>query len=109
MSTEPVPTEPTDTEKRNQQPIDGVKTVVPADESPSAHCPYCGHPFATEELCALHLGERHRDDWTDEQRERYESAYDAESNQLFIFHLKVIGALVSIFFLFTYVYAFVWS
>ncbi|RRJ30390.1 hypothetical protein EIK79_10365 [Halocatena pleomorpha] len=93
----------------NTRPTERVPTAVPDDETPAAWCPHCARPFATERLCALHLGDRHRDEWTANQRDRYESAYDDESNELFIFHLKVISALVGVFFAFTYTYAFVWS
>lgn len=85
-----------------------VETVVPPDATP-ARCPHCGQPFPTERLCTLHLGERHRNEWTDDERERYESALDTEIDELFVFHLKVIGALVITFFGFTYTYVFVWS
>lgn len=118
MSQKPIPNGSTDTDRstdtraRDQRASDGanerVATVVPPDASP-ARCPYCGRPFPTEQLCTLHLGERHRSEWTEEERERYESAYDTETNELFIFHLKVIGALVVTFFSFTYTYVFVWS
>lgn len=101
------------TEESDEQTIEGanerVKTVIPADQSPSARCSYCGHPFATERLCTLHLGERHREELTEAEQERYESAYVAESDELFVLHVKVVGALVVTLFAFTYVYAFVWS
>ncbi|UPM42552.1 DUF7410 domain-containing protein [Halocatena salina] len=114
MSTKPVPDGSTETDEHSRRSIaeranERVPTAIPDDDTPAARCPYCTRPFATEQLCVLHLGERHREQWTDEQRERYERAYDAESNELFVFHLKVIGALVGTFFAFTYTYAFVWS
>lgn len=101
------------TEESDEPTIEGanerVKTVIPAEESPSARCSYCGHPFTTERLCTLHLSERHRQEWTEAEQERYESAYDTESDELFVLHVKVVGALVVTLFAFTYVYAFVWS
>lgn len=101
----------TDAPACDRRAIDGerVATVVPSDVSPPAQCPYCSQPFPTERLCTLHLGEHHREEWTDDERERYESVSDTEADELFIFHMKVIGALVITFFGFSYIYVFVWS
>jgi hypothetical protein len=85
-----------------------IEMAVPSDETPSAHCPYCGRPFATEQLCVLHLGDSHQDEWTDMEREEHEDAYKTESDELFIYHLKVIIVLVFTFFAFAYTYVFVW-
>lgn len=94
--------EPTPTENGSE-----FETDVPPDETPT-HCPYCGCPFATERLCTLHLGDSHRDEWTETEREAFEDAYETESDELFVYHLKVIAALVFVFFAFSYVYVFVW-
>ena len=59
------------------------------------------------DLLPLHVGERHADDCTADERAAYEDAYDAESDDLFIYHFKVIAAIVVLFFGFTYLYAFV--
>lgn len=72
-------------------------------------CPYCGRPFATDHLRTLHVGERHGETMTDEEAEAYAQADDQESDDLFLFHLKVLGALSFIMFLFVYSYSFVWS
>lgn len=56
----------------------------------------------------LHLGDSHQDEWTETEHEEYEDAYKTESDALFIYHLKVIGALVVLFFAFMYTYVFVW-
>jgi|AntRauTorcE11898_2_1112593.scaffolds.fasta_scaffold93447_2 hypothetical protein len=72
-------------------------------------CQYCGRPFATDHLRALHVGEAHHGAMTDAEAERYAAADDQESDDLFVFHLKVIGALSFIMFLFVYSYSFVWS
>lgn len=76
---------------------------VPDDERPS-RCPYCGRPFQTERLRALHLGDVHDGDCTDDQQLAYEDAREAEREDLFIFHLKVVAALVAVyaFFFLTY-------
>lgn len=72
------------------------ETSVPEAET-AARCPYCDRPFRTERSRALHLGEHHRDEWTDEERSSYEAAEDGEADDLFVFHLKVIAALVGLY------------
>lgn len=80
-------------------------TAVPPGEEPAARCPYCHRPFTDADLRALHVGEVHADEWTDEERAAYEAAREAETDDLFVFHLKVVGALVLLFFAFMYTYA----
>ena len=41
----------------------------------------------------LHLGDSHRQASTDDERAAYEAAVDDEADDLFVFHLKVVGAL----------------
>jgi hypothetical protein len=82
---------------------------VPADETPRARCPYCERPFRAADLCALHIGQVHREECTDAEHEDYEEAYDAESDALFLFQLKAIAALVFLSLGFTYTYAIVWT
>jgi hypothetical protein len=66
--------------------------TAPSDgEQPAASCPYCGRQFVTERQRALHVGERH--DATPAERAAYESAREAESDELFRLHLKVIAAV----------------
>jgi uncharacterized C2H2 Zn-finger protein len=72
---------------------------VPDGETP-ARCPYCARPFRTERLRALHLGDVHREEATDDQRAAYEQAKEAEREDLFLFHLKVVAALVAMYALF---------
>lgn len=85
-----------------------IEMTVPSDETPAVHCPYCGRPFVTEQLWMLHLGDSHQDEWTETEREEHEEAYKTESDALFIYHMKVIVALVVLFFAFMYTYVFVW-
>lgn len=82
---------------------------VPADETPSARCPYCDRPFPSAHLLDLHLGESHAEVVTDDERERYDAAFDEEGDELFIYHLKIIAALVVLFMGTSYAYAFVWA
>jgi hypothetical protein len=76
---------------------------VPDDEEPP-HCPHCQRPFRTEQLRALHVGEFHAADCTDDQREAYDEAREAEREELFVYHLKVVAGLVAVyaFFFLTY-------
>ncbi|PSQ50713.1 hypothetical protein BRD12_04365 [Halobacteriales archaeon SW_12_67_38] len=68
-------------------------TAIPDAETPAAQCPYCSRPFRTEQACTLHLGDAHGEAWTDDERAAYEAAVEDESDDLFVFHLKVVGAL----------------
>lgn len=79
---------------------------IPRDADP-ARCPYCDRPFRTPDLRALHIGERHPDRATDAEQTAYETARDAESDAMFIFHLKVIAALILIYMGFAYLWVFV--
>jgi hypothetical protein len=81
--------------------VSDAELRVPDGETPVL-CPECGRPFRTEQLRALHLGDRH--DLPDDHREDYEAAREAEHEDLFIYHLKVVAALVGVyaFFFFTY-------
>lgn len=69
---------------------------VPEDETPVAECPYCDRPFRSERACGLHVGQLHDDACTDAEREAYEDALEAERDELFFFHMKVVGALALI-------------
>ena len=66
---------------------------LPPDETPAARCQYCDRPFQSERACALHLGEVHEADLTADERTAYEEALEAERDDLFYFHLKVVVAL----------------
>ncbi|WP_135854246.1 DUF7410 domain-containing protein [Halorussus salinus] len=76
---------------------------VPDDEEPP-RCPHCQRPFRTDQLRALHVGEFHAADCTDDQREAYDEAREAEREELFVYHLKVVAGLVAVyaFFFLTY-------
>ena len=75
-------------------------TAVPDDEAPALVCPYCTRPFARERHGVLHVVEAHPDRASAYERERYDDVSEEESNDLFIYHLKVmfgIGALYAAF------------
>ena len=65
---------------------------VPADQEP-VECPRCDRPFRTEQYRDLHLADHGLDSLTDLEREAYRAALDAEDDDLFVFHLKIVGAL----------------
>ena len=72
-------------------------TAVPADETPAMTCSYCGRPFARERHGVLHVVEAHPDRATERERERYDAVSEEESNDLFIYHLKVMFALGALY------------
>lgn len=71
----------------------------------AAVCEHCGAPFADEDLLALHYGHEHRDAIGDDKREAFEAAYGAEQEEIRLFRLKALGALVLLYFGFLMVYA----
>jgi hypothetical protein len=74
-------------------PGEAIETVVPPGETPAAECPYCGRPFRDETLCPLLVGGRHGDRCTPAEHAAYEAARDDEGDELFMYHMRVIGAL----------------
>jgi hypothetical protein len=72
-------------------------TVVPAEESPEATCPYCERPFRRERFQVLHVVEVHPDRATETERAAYEAVVDEESDDLFVYHLKVLFALGALY------------
>lgn len=77
------------------------------DGADPVRCPYCDRPFETENLQALHLGEAHADVLSPAEEEAVAEARDVEADAMFVFHLKVIGALVLVFMFFAYLWVFV--
>lgn len=63
-----------------------------ADGEAVEHCPRCERPFRSERQRDLHLGESH-DGLDDGERAAYEDAVEAESDDLFFFHMKVVVTL----------------
>ena len=70
----------------------GVEWDVPPDEEP-VRCPRCGRPFRREQYRDLHLADHDLDSLSDVEREAHRAALDAEDDDLFVFHLKVVAAL----------------
>lgn len=86
-----------------------IDTTVPQNESPTAQCPYCDRPFTSETLRALHIGETHPTECTAAEHDAYDEAYDAESDELFVYHLKVVAALILLYGAFTMLYTIAWT
>jgi hypothetical protein len=77
----------------------------PPDEP--AVCGYCDARFADEQLLALHRGLEHEPELTAAERDAYDEAVDAERDDLRLFRLQSLVALLVIYFGFVIVYAFV--
>lgn len=70
--------------------------VPTADDA--ASCRYCGAPFADDELLALHRGLAHPGDLSADEREAFETAYDAEQEEIRRFRLFALGVLILLYF-----------
>lgn len=70
-----------------------VETDVYPDESVAAVCPHCGRPFAETAARDLHVGEVHPEACSPAEQADYEAAREAEHDELFYFHLRVVVAL----------------
>jgi len=79
------------------QPSGPPTTAVPGDEDPPARCPYCDRPFSTVRLRDLHVGEGHPEAATATEQTDYQAATDEERDDLFVYHLKIIAALVTLY------------
>jgi hypothetical protein len=82
----------TDTTTHGVQP----DTRVPDGQEPAATCPYCDRPFSERRLRDLHVGRTH-EGISDEERDAYDAAVDGEGDDLFVYHLMIIGALVAVY------------
>ncbi|MFC5972668.1 C2H2-type zinc finger protein [Halomarina salina] len=111
QSDAPYPSDSTDSTDTTTTPpgpaasLASLPTEVPADADP-VRCQYCDQPFPTDRLHALHLGECHADLLTPEETAAYEENEDAEVDDLFVYHLKVVALLVVVVMGLSYVYAF---
>ena len=72
------------------------------DDAPA--CDRCGAVFPTSELLALHRGHSH-DGLSDAEREAFAAASERETEDLRLFRLKALGALVLLYFGFLMAYA----
>jgi len=99
-------TSPDDASAAYAERPDPADYDVPADATP-ADCEYCGRQFATESLLALHRGQAHGAELDADQREAYESAHEAEDDDLRRFRLKALAVLVLLYFGLLMIYALV--
>lgn len=74
-----------------------------SDEAPFV-CSRCDRPFAHEEWLDLHRGLSHTDLTTDEH-EAFTDAYETEEDELRLFRLKALIALIVIYFGFIMTYS----
>ena len=81
-------------------------TDVPPGET-THDCPYCGRPFSEEEYRTLHVGLDHHEECTEAELEAFREAYRDETEEIRLFRLKAIGALVLLYFGFLFTYSFV--
>lgn len=77
---------------------------IPRDEPPAGTCPYCDRPFAKDRLLVLHKGLEHYGHLDEDERRTYEDTYHAETADIRMFRLKVIGTLVVLYFAFLFTY-----
>lgn len=77
---------------------------VPPDTE-AFECPYCEVVEPREDLRDLHVGIAHEDEATDEELDTYDQTFERESNDVFIYHLKVISGVVAIYFVFLFTYS----
>ncbi|MFB6069964.1 MAG: C2H2-type zinc finger protein [Halanaeroarchaeum sp.] len=68
-------------------------------------CPYCDRREPTEHLLALHVGGEHWERCSATERERYQAAYDRESEELWRFRLQAVAVLVILYFGFLFLYS----
>jgi hypothetical protein len=84
------------------------ETTVPPDR-PAEECPYCGRPFPTAHLRDLHVGDVHGEQATEDERAAHDAATDEETDELFVFHLRVIAGIAVLYAVFVLVYMVVLS
>ncbi|PSQ43030.1 DNA-binding protein [Halobacteriales archaeon SW_7_68_16] len=82
---------------------DWYAVSVPADADPAV-CERCGRPTEDDTALALHRGLRH-DDLDADERDAFRAAYAAEGEELRLFRLRTIAALVVVYFGFLFAYS----
>ena len=68
-------------------------------------CSHCDEAFPTERLRNLHRGLEHYDELNETEREAFDDAYIAETEDLRSFRLRALAALVGLYFVFLFAYA----
>jgi hypothetical protein len=80
-----------------------IEYEIPPDASP-VDCPHCERPFVRERHRDIHVGLEHGDLADEPARTAIADAIDSERQELRLFRLKAVMALVLLYFglLFTY-------
>ncbi|WP_276261267.1 C2H2-type zinc finger protein [Haloglomus litoreum] len=92
--------QPTTTTDADHDTSDG------ADGGPPFDCAYCARQFHRESYLALHRGQEHAGELTAAEHAAFETAREDEEEELRLFRLQALAALVFIYFGFLLVYAF---
>jgi hypothetical protein len=71
--------------------------TVPSNEPP-VECPYCDDPFPDDEILLLHKGQRHPEELSAAERSDLRDAHERESEQVRMFRLKALAALILVYF-----------
>ena len=85
------------TDRPETDPTASQEYTVPPDADP-LRCEYCAVPFVEETSLALHRGLEHESRLTETQQAAFEAAYDAEREEIRLFRLKALAALVVLYF-----------
>ncbi|WP_211693325.1 C2H2-type zinc finger protein [Natronomonas halophila] len=88
-------------------PSESTRTPPPDAPDEPATCEYCGERFVEDDLLALHRGQAHEGDLNEAEIEAYREARESERDEVRLFRLQALAALVAIYFGFIFVYAFV--
>jgi hypothetical protein len=88
-------------------PSESTRTPPPDAPDEPATCEYCGECFVEDDLLALHRGQAHENELSDAEIEAYREARESERDEVRLFRLQALAALVAIYFGFIFVYAFV--
>ena len=97
------------TAENDRRRVDDLDRQTPPPEPPEepAVCSHCGARFVDDELLALHRGLGHDAELTEAEREAYADAVASERDDIRLFRLKALAALLVLYFGFIFVYAFV--
>jgi hypothetical protein len=89
------------------EPTEGIVTdaLDTGREGDPMRCEHCQQRFADADLLALHQGLEHEGTLTTAEREAFETAYNAEAEELRLFRLKALLALVLLYFLLLFAYS----
>lgn len=95
------------TAENDDRSFDVDRRSPPDAPAEPAVCSYCGDRFVDDRLLALHRGLEHDSELTEEDGEAYVEAVAAERDDLRLFRLRSLAALLVLYFGFIFVYAFV--